>query len=178
MHYSNESDLVAQHHNITLFVVDMQTLSARPLTRYLPTRSAILDLRQFVESSGHNLSQSGVHVEVTSTSCRGFLSKMGGGGLRKWNRRWFVFDRLRRCIVYYADRLESTRAARGTISFRSITDVFVDHLQLVRSSTTSNAAFCVKTSERTLHLMAPTPEAMRIWVDVIFTGAEGYQQFT
>lgn len=25
--------------------------------------------------------------------------------------------------------------------------------------------------------MAPSAEAMRIWVDVIFTGAEGYQQF-
>ncbi len=25
--------------------------------------------------------------------------------------------------------------------------------------------------------MAPTPEAMRIWVDVLFTGAEGYREF-
>ena len=25
--------------------------------------------------------------------------------------------------------------------------------------------------------MAPSPESMRIWVDVIFTGAEGYQEF-
>ena len=37
--------------------------------------------------------------------------------------------------------------------------------------------FCMKTSERTFYLMAPSPEAMRMWVDVIFTGAEGYQEF-
>ena len=41
----------------------------------------------------------------------------------------------------------------------------------------SKLTFCVKTSERTYYLMAPTPEAMRIWVDVIFTGAEGYREF-
>ena len=37
--------------------------------------------------------------------------------------------------------------------------------------------FAMKTFERTYYLMAPSPEAMRIWVDVIFTGAEGYQEF-
>jgi hypothetical protein len=35
----------------------------------------------------------------------------------------------------------------------------------------------MKTSDRTYYLMAPTAEAMRIWVDVIFTGAEGYHEF-
>lgn len=25
--------------------------------------------------------------------------------------------------------------------------------------------------------MAPSPEAMRVWVDVVITGAEGYQEF-
>lgn len=143
----------------------------RPLTRYLPTRSKVLDLRQFVESSGHNLAQSGRHIEVTTTCCRGFLYKMAGRGLRKWNRRWFVLDRSRRSLVYYADKLESVRAARGTIYFQSITDVFVDHLQSVRSPS-PNVTFCVKTLERTLNLMAPTTKSMRIWVDVIFTGAE------
>lgn len=140
-------------------------------------RSNVLDLRQFIESSGHNLSQSARHVELTSTGCRGFLWKMGGRGLRKWNRRWFVFDRTRRSLVYYGDKLESARAARGTIYFQSITDVFVDHLQSIKSPS-PNVTFCVKTIERMLYLMAPTAEAMRIWVDVIFTGAEGYQQFT
>ena len=59
---------------------------------------------------------------------------------------------------------------------KAIEEVYVDHLQSVRSPN-PKLTFCVKTRERTYHLMAPTAEAMRIWVDVIFTGAEGYQQF-
>ena len=30
---------------------------------------------------------------------------------------------------------------------------------------------------RKYSLTAPSQEAMRIWVDVLFTGAEGYQEF-
>ena len=30
-----------------------------------------------------------------------------------------------------------------------------------------------KTDERTFYLVAPTVESMRIWVDVLITGAEG-----
>ncbi|CAF1683052.1 unnamed protein product, partial [Adineta ricciae] len=35
------------------------------------------------------------------------------------------------------------------------------------------ATFIVKTIERPYYLVAPTVESMRIWVDVIITGAEG-----
>ncbi len=52
----------------------------------------------------------------------------------------------------------------------------MDHLDSARSPNPS-VTFCMKTSDRTYYLMAPTPEAMRIWVDVIFTGAEGYLEF-
>nr|XP_015192983.1 PREDICTED: pleckstrin homology-like domain family B member 1 isoform X10 [Lepisosteus oculatus] len=37
--------------------------------------------------------------------------------------------------------------------------------------------FCVKTHDRLYYMVAPSPEAMRIWMDVIVTGAEGYTQF-
>lgn len=59
---------------------------------------------------------------------------------------------------------------------QSIEEVYVDHLNSVKSPN-PQVTFVVKTNERTYHLMAPSPEAMRIWVDVIFTGAEGYQEF-
>jgi len=154
--------------------LQMSALTTRPLTRYLPVRETPLDLRQFVESAGHNLAQCG-HVEVTSSTCHGYLSKIGRK-LRTWNRRWFVFDRCRRRLDYYADKLESRASARGSVSFQSIQDVYVDHRQAVRSPNPT-LTFCVKTTDRTLYLMAPSPEAMRIWIDVIFTGAEGYQQF-
>lgn len=37
--------------------------------------------------------------------------------------------------------------------------------------------FCVKTHDRLYYMVAPSAEAMRIWMDVIVTGAEGYTQF-
>lgn len=52
----------------------------------------------------------------------------------------------------------------------------MDHLNSVKSPN-PNLTFIVKTRERFYYLMAPSPEAMRIWVDVIFTGAEGYQEY-
>lgn len=60
--------------------------------------------------------------------------------------------------------------------FQAIEEVYVDHLNSVKSPS-PQLTFVIKTRERTYHLMAPSPEAMRIWVDVIFTGAEGYQEF-
>ena len=59
--------------------------------------------------------------------------------------------------------------AKGGIYFHAIEEVYVDHQTNVKSD--SRVTFCMKTSDRKYVLMAPSPEAMRIWVDVIFTGA-------
>ena len=59
---------------------------------------------------------------------------------------------------------------------QAIEEVYVDHLKSGRGGT-PNTTFCVKTMSRTFSLMAPSPEAMRIWVDVIMTGAEGNAAF-
>lgn len=37
--------------------------------------------------------------------------------------------------------------------------------------------FSVKTHDRVYYMVAPSPEAMRIWMDVIVTGAEGHMHF-
>nr|CAD7444541.1 unnamed protein product [Timema bartmani] len=144
----------------------------RPLTRYLPIRSESLNLRAHIESAGHQVELC-PHVLLDSTSCRGFLHKMGSK-FHHWNKRWFVFDRSKRMLVYYADRTE--KKARGGAYFQAIEEVYVDHLNSVKSPN-PQLTFVMKTNERTFHLMAPSPEAMRIWVDVVFTGAEGYQEF-
>lgn len=49
-------------------------------------------------------------------------------------------------------------------------------LSLVQSPNPS-LTFSVKTHDRVYYMVAPSPEAMRIWMDVIVTGAEGYTQF-
>lgn len=55
------------------------------------------------------------HVAITSTTCKGFLHKMGSK-LHGWSRRWFVFDRNKRTLVYYSDKSE--KKARGGAYFQ------------------------------------------------------------
>lgn len=47
----------------------------------------------------------------------------------------------------------------------------------VFQSPNPSLTFCVKTHDRLYYMVAPSAEAMRIWMDVIVTGAEGYTQF-
>lgn len=48
---------------------------------------------------------------------------------------------------------------------------------LFRQSPNPSLTFSVKTHDRVYYMVAPSPEAMRIWMDVIVTGAEGYTHF-
>ncbi|KAL0156616.1 hypothetical protein M9458_047862, partial [Cirrhinus mrigala] len=73
---------------------------SRPLTRYLPVRKDDFDLRGHIDSAGHN-TETCYHVSITEKTCRGFLIKMGGK-IKTWKKRWFVFDRNRRTLSYYA----------------------------------------------------------------------------
>ncbi|XP_069115660.1 pleckstrin homology-like domain family B member 2 isoform X3 [Argopecten irradians] len=151
---------------------ERQVKQARPLTRYLPVREKEFDLKQHIETAGHHLDNC-PQICVTPTSCRGFLHKMGNK-FKTWHKRWFVFDRVKRSLIYYTDKTETK--ARGGIYFQAIEEVYVDHLRTVKSPN-QKLTFCVKTYDRTYYMVAPSAETMRIWIDVIFTGAEGYQQF-
>lgn len=145
---------------------------ARPLTRYLPVRNKELDLKQHIDAAGHNLEMC-PYTTVNATSCRGYLHKMGNK-FKTWNKRWFLFDRTKRSLLYFSDKAETK--TRGGIYFQSIEEVYVDHLRTVKSPN-PKLTFCVKTYDRTYYLVAPSAEAMRIWIDCIFTGAEGYHEF-
>ena len=98
---------------------------------------------------------------------------MGGIKFKTWNRRWFIFDRQSRSLNYYQDKNQIK--LRGSISFQSIIEVYVDHIQSIslRIPEPRQATFIVKTNQRSYYLVAPTVELMRIWIDVIITGAEG-----
>ncbi|KAM9442328.1 pleckstrin homology-like domain family B member 1 isoform 9-T9 [Salvelinus alpinus] len=146
---------------------------ARPMTRYLPIRKEEFDLRSHIESSGHNVETSH-HVILTEKMCKGYLVKMGGK-IKSWKKRWFVFDRLKRTFSYYVDKHETK--LKGVIYFQAIEEVYYDHLRIATKSPNPSLTFCVKTHDRLYYMVAPAPEAMRIWMDVIVTGAEGYTQF-
>ncbi|KAM3868986.1 pleckstrin homology-like domain family B member 1 [Diretmus argenteus] len=146
---------------------------ARPMTRYLPNRKEEFDLRAHVESSGHSVDTC-PYVILTEKMCKGHLVKMGGK-IKSWKKRWFVFDRLKRNFNYYADKHETK--LKGLIYFQAIEEVYYDHLRSATKSPNPSLTFCVKTHDRLYYMVAPSPEAMRIWMDVIVTGAEGYTQF-
>uniref|UniRef100_A0A8C1ZWN3 Pleckstrin homology-like domain, family B, member 2b n=1 Tax=Cyprinus carpio TaxID=7962 RepID=A0A8C1ZWN3_CYPCA len=152
---------------------EKQRAQSRPLTRYLPVRKDDFDLRGHIDSAGHN-TETCYHVSITEKTCRGFLVKMGGK-IRTWKKRWFVFDRNRRTLSYYADKHEAK--LKGVIYFQAIEEVYYDHLKSAHKSPNPSLTFSVKTHDRVYYMVAPSPEAMRIWMDVIVTGAEGYTQF-
>ena len=149
----------------------MQT--CRPLTRYFPVTDSSFDLKCYIEMSGHNLEMCKT-VFVESFSCCGYLSKMGRKW-KKWHKRWFVFDRTKRHLACYLNEpLKQHQQPRSACYFQSIRDVFADHLHMVKSPN-PDFTFCVKLVDKNLFLMASSADAMRIWIDVLFTGAEAYQ---
>lgn len=152
---------------------EKQFSQARPLTRYLPIRKEDFDLKTHIESSGHGVDTC-LHVVLSSKVCRGYLVKMGGK-IKSWKKRWFVFDRLKRTLSYYVDKHETK--LKGVIYFQAIEEVYYDHLRSAAKSPNPALTFCVKTHDRLYYVVAPSAEAMRIWMDVIVTGAEGYTQF-
>ncbi|XP_053922642.1 pleckstrin homology-like domain family B member 2 isoform X5 [Cuculus canorus] len=152
---------------------EKQRAQARPLTRYLPVRKEDFDLRSHIETAGHNI-ETCYHVSLTEKTCRGFLIKMGGK-IKTWKKRWFVFDRNKRTFSYYADKHETK--LKGVIYFQAIEEVYYDHLKNAYKSPNPLLTFSVKTHDRIYYMVAPSPEAMRIWMDVIVTGAEGYTHF-
>ncbi|XP_058268076.1 pleckstrin homology-like domain family B member 2 isoform X6 [Hemibagrus wyckioides] len=152
---------------------EKQKTQSRPLTRYLPVRRDDFDLRSHIEAAGHH-PDSCFHLAITNKTCRGFLVKMGGK-IKTWKKRWFVFDRNRRTLAYYADKHEVK--TKGVIYFQAIEEVYYDHLKNAHKSPNPSLTFSVKTHDRVYFMVAPSPEAMRIWMDVIVTGAEGYSHF-
>uniref|UniRef100_A0A8C5WMH5 Pleckstrin homology like domain family B member 3 n=1 Tax=Leptobrachium leishanense TaxID=445787 RepID=A0A8C5WMH5_9ANUR len=134
----------------------------------LPYSKPPFDLRAYLEASGHSV-ETCPHVRVTAMCCRGYLVKMGGR-IKTWKKRWFVFDRQKRRLAYYSDKEE--QKLKGVIYFQAIEEVYYDHIRSACKSPHPKLTFCLKTFERLFCMVAPTPEAMRIWMDVMVTAAE------
>ncbi|XP_054444410.1 pleckstrin homology-like domain family B member 3 [Pteronotus mesoamericanus] len=142
--------------------------TATPTLPPRPLGPRVLDLQLHLERWGHN-PENCPHVQVSGGCCRGPLVKMGGR-IKTWRKRWFCFDRQARRLAYYADKEESK--LKGVIYFQAIEEVYYDHLRCAFKSPNPRLTFCVKTYERLFYMVAPSPEAMRIWMDVIVTAAD------
>ncbi|XP_065776691.1 pleckstrin homology-like domain family B member 3 isoform X3 [Muntiacus reevesi] len=143
-------------------------LMAPPTPPSSPASPRVLDLRQHLERWGHN-PENCPHLRVSGGCCRGPLVKMGGR-IKTWRKRWFCFDRQARRLAYYADKEETK--LKGVIYFQAIEEVYYDHLRCAFKSPNPRLTFCVKTYERLFYMVAPSPEAVRIWMDVIVTAAD------
>ncbi|XP_007458641.1 PREDICTED: pleckstrin homology-like domain family B member 3 [Lipotes vexillifer] len=143
-------------------------IMAPPTAPSHPPGPRVLDLRQHLERWGHN-PESCPHIRVSGGYCRGPLVKMGGR-IKTWRKRWFCFDRQARRLAYYTDKEETK--LKGVIYFQAIEEVYYDHLRCAFKSPNPRLTFCVKTYERLFYMAAPSPEAMRIWMDVIVTAAD------
>ncbi|KAM7451081.1 hypothetical protein ABFA07_001449 [Porites harrisoni] len=128
-----------------------------------------LNLVQHLVATGHVL-ENCPSVRVTASTCKGYLSKMGGKLIKSWKKRWFVLDRQKRALCYYAD--EHQKTPKGIIYFQAIQDVYVD-LPMSYKGSSLRTTFCVKTPQETYYVAAPSGLAMSIWIDAILTGREG-----
>ena len=101
-------------------------------------------MRAHIETAGHQLELASPSVVIDSLTCRGYLHKLGsaassstgrrpgfsgtganrgkfgvstlGIGQAAWKKRWFVFDRSKKTLIYYGDKNESK--AKGGVYFR------------------------------------------------------------
>ncbi|CAO1434242.1 unnamed protein product [Diamesa serratosioi] len=162
----NDTDMNTRTEKQKVVVKRTTPKHQRPLTRYLPILSQELNLRQHIETAGHQL-QLCPYIFINDTSCRGYLNKMGAkfGG---WSKRWFVFDRERSVMLYFSDKSE--KKPRGGAYFASIMEVYLDH---TNTKTGRFCIFVVKTKGRIYHLQAQSAATARIWIDVFITGAQG-----
>ena len=167
--------------------------SERPRTIFLPQPdNPSLDLRELLDALSHDWrSCSHVSLSGDGSICRGWLHKLSRKVqplMRPWARRWFVFDRQRSQLCYFSDSSESN--ARERIPFSCILDVYVEtapstgglsshaaHRSVRPPNGCSNLLIVVSTLDRKLVLAGPSPQAARIWVDVLCSGAAGNQSY-
>ncbi|KAG2471142.1 ETHE1 dioxygenase, partial [Polypterus senegalus] len=135
--------------------------------------SSTFNLKSHLESMGHGVEMC-THVNVSDRKCKGFLTKMGGK-IKTWRKRWFVFDGDKKRLAYFSDKEENK--LKGVIYFQAIEEVYYDHLRSAAKSPHPKLTFCVKTYDRLFFMVAPTPEAMRIWMDVIVTATDEHRRY-
>ncbi|KOB72994.1 Pleckstrin [Operophtera brumata] len=125
--------------------------SQRPLTRYLPVDRDDFDLRRHVKSAGVCI-YSVAHNAPRPAASRSAHSR----ATCPWTG--------------------TTSTCDGTSSPQVIEEVYLDHGNTSKSPS-PQTTFIVKTRQRRYYLMAPSGEAARIWIDAIFTGAQGYTEY-
>nr|XP_041568314.1 pleckstrin homology-like domain family B member 3 isoform X2 [Taeniopygia guttata] len=131
------------------------------------------DLLCALRARGHRPEAVG-GLRILGGSLRGPLTKMGGR-IKTWRRRWFHLDPQRRVLAYYGDQAQTK--LKGVIYFQAIEEVWYDPGRVAGKSPNPRLTFCLKTYERLFWLVAPSAEALRIWMDAVLTLTRGSGAF-
>merc|ERR1712008_440024 len=105
------------------------------------------------------------HVSLDSNSCQGYLQKLTYFSSRKSSNDCSS-NSSKNTNQEIVNTPQKEPKDCTQIEFADLEDVYVDHSW----KNSKNVIFCIKTAKRGFTLMAPSSEAMRIWVDVVFTG--------
>lgn len=185
-HYNHNHHSNQNNHNKSLEEVQLKPLAVRrkmhqrPLTLYLPSPDEELNLVSHITTLGHDITTQHSLI-ITNFSCSGYLYKLCTNSESKWRKRFFHFDRHHKVFLYYSSRkaFRKMRKPSGGVYFDEIHDVYVDHTRMKTKSNqaTKRCVFIVAAARRQFVLSVYEPELMRIWIDVIFTGAQAYQDF-
>lgn len=163
----------------------------RPLTIYIPNTNQDLNLLTHLASLGHDIDSFKQHVQLLPTICLGYLMKECSSSENNWRKRFFSFDRSSKLFYYFKSmkHYHDQKKPRDVVCFEDIKNVFPDHIRNVEKlSKYANFSslsrkfkgrniFIVKTNRKDFVLSASSPELMRLWIDVIFTGAEAYENY-
>ncbi|KAM6999584.1 pleckstrin homology-like domain family B member 3 [Passerculus sandwichensis] len=98
-----------------------------------------------------------------------------GGRIKTWRRRWFHLDPRGGSLAYYGDQAQTK--LKGVIYFQAIEEVWYDPGRVAGKSPNPRLTFCLKTYERLFWLVAPSAEALRIWMDAVLTLTRGAAAF-
>ncbi|XP_068855514.1 pleckstrin homology-like domain family B member 3 isoform X1 [Aphelocoma coerulescens] len=131
------------------------------------------DLLCALRARGHRPEAVG-GLRILGGSLRGPLTKMGGR-IKTWRRRWFHLDPQRRVLAYYRDQAQTK--LKGVIYFQAIEEVWYDPGRVAGKSPNPRLTFCLKTYDRLFWLVAPSAEALRIWMDAVLTLTRGGGSF-
>ena len=160
----------------------------RPLTIYIPNPNQDLNLLTHLAALGHDIDSFKQHVQLLPTICLGYLMKECSSSENNWRKRFFSFDRSSKLFYYFKSMKDyhNQKKPRDVVCFEDIKNVFPDHIRNVEKvpkyanfsrKLKGRNIFIVKTTRKDFVLSAGSAELMRLWIDVIFTGAEAYENY-
>lgn len=160
----------------------------RPLTIYIPNTNQDLNLLTHLTMLGHDIDNFKQHLQLLPTICLGYLDKECSSSENNWRKRFFSFDRQSKLFCYFKSmhHYHDQKKPRDVVCFEDIKNVFPDHIRNVEKTpkyanfarkSKGRNIFIVKTNRKDFVLSTSSPELMRLWIDVIFTGAEAYENF-